>query len=77
MSETIVTVTPTGQPVCEGGVHYKKGEPMQVTATRAKALAGLVTEINPTVEPPAQDEQPPMPPEEQPPAAPVEGKKKK
>ena len=77
MSEPIVTVTPTGQPVCEDGVHYKKGEILKVTATRAKALAGLVTEIAAPAETPAADDTPPPPAEEPPKATPEEGKKKK
>lgn len=34
--------TPTGQPVCEDGVHYTKGEPMDLTPERAEALGSLV-----------------------------------
>jgi len=42
MADKKVKVTPTGQPVCEEGVHYSKGEPIEVTASRAKALGKLV-----------------------------------
>jgi hypothetical protein len=39
---TLVTVKVTGQPVCEDGKHYAKGETFQTTPERAAALAGLV-----------------------------------
>ena len=40
----MATVRVTGQPVCEDGVHYAKGDTFQTTQERAEALAGL-TEI--------------------------------
>ena len=40
----MATVRVTGQPVCEDGVHYLKGETFETTPERAEALAGL-TEI--------------------------------
>jgi hypothetical protein len=39
---TLVTVKVTGQPVCEDGKHYAKGETFQTTPERSAALAGLV-----------------------------------
>lgn len=39
----LVTVTVTGQPVCEDGNHYAKGETFETTPERAAALGDLVT----------------------------------
>lgn len=39
------TFTPTGQPVCEEGVHYAKGDIMELTPERAEALGSLVAPV--------------------------------
>lgn len=47
------TYTPAGQPVCEDGVHYNKGDIMELSEERAEALGRLVVPISP---PPAGEE---------------------
>lgn len=42
-TSSLVTVTVTGQPVCEDGNHYAKGETFETTPERATALGDLVT----------------------------------
>lgn len=39
----LVTVKVTGQPVCEDGIHYAKGETFETTPERAAALGELVS----------------------------------
>jgi hypothetical protein len=38
-----VKVKVAGQQICENGVTYKKGETLEVTQARAKALGSLVS----------------------------------
>lgn len=42
----MVVVRVTGQPVCEDGVHYVKGDEIHTTAKRAAALGGLVEAVS-------------------------------
>ncbi len=42
----LVTVAVTGQPVCEDGNHYAKGETFETTAERAAALGDLVSTVD-------------------------------
>lgn len=42
----MVVVRVTGQPVCEAGVHYVKGDEIHTTSKRAAALGALVEAVD-------------------------------